>query len=95
MDGRLAGFLALVLHECVLDQLFVAPGMQGAGTGSALMTIAKERCPTGLTLSTLQRNAGARAFYERHGFRAGERGINRINGQPNITYRWPPAGADE
>ena len=90
-DGDVAGFMALLVGQGVLDQLFIAPEWSRSGAGSALVVIAKARCPAGLTLSTLERNAMARAFYERHGFRSGERGVNRVNGQPTITYRWTPS----
>jgi ribosomal protein S18 acetylase RimI-like enzyme len=28
------------------------------------------------------------AFYERHGFKAGKLGMNKINNQPNVEYHW-------
>lgn len=55
-----------------------------------LLKKAKEACPQGLTLQTLQRNTQARAFYERHGFQPGKLGVNKINGQLNIEYCWLP-----
>ena len=47
--------------------------------------------PHGLTLHALQANHAARAFYVRHGFVEGAAGTNRVNGQPNVEYRWTPA----
>jgi hypothetical protein len=58
---------------------------------TALLAQARAASPGGLSLHALQANVAARAFYERHGFTVGETGINRINGQPNVEYRWTPA----
>lgn len=66
-DGRLLGFLALVLPERRLDQIFVAPDAQGQGVGKALFKVAKQRLPAGFWLTTQPANGRARAFYERHG----------------------------
>jgi hypothetical protein len=43
-----------------------------------------------LRLTTLQLNAQARQFYEKHGFVAGATGVNLINGQPDVEYYWSP-----
>jgi putative acetyltransferase len=57
-----------------IDQLFVDPGHQGSGIGTALLTAAIARMPTSITLDVFEDNAPARRFYERHGFRK----INRF-----------------
>jgi hypothetical protein len=46
--------------------------------------------PTVLRLTTLQQNTKAHRFYEKHGFIAGKCGVNALNKQPNIEYRWNP-----
>jgi ribosomal protein S18 acetylase RimI-like enzyme len=90
--GRLAGFLAMFEQRGYVDQLYVEPALQGRGIGTALLAQARAASPDGLSLHALQANVAARAFYERHGFTVGETGTNRINGQPNVEYRWTPAG---
>jgi ribosomal protein S18 acetylase RimI-like enzyme len=86
----IVGFIVVMIQENYLDQIFVDPAHQQQGIGTLLLAKAKELCPQSLTLHTLQRNAQASKFYERHGFTAGRRGVNKINGLPNVEYRWQP-----
>jgi GNAT superfamily N-acetyltransferase len=65
-DERPAGFLAL--KDDMVEHLYVAPDDQRQGIGSALIEAAEARRPDGLRAWVFQRNAGAIAFYERHGF---------------------------
>jgi len=76
-DGRVCG-LAWVLPSRILTGaaylrlLLVAEGSQGAGTGAALLAAAEEaarRIANHLALLVTTRNAGARRFYSRHGYR--------------------------
>ena len=90
VDGRIARFLALDEGRGSLDQLFVDPAAQGHGVGGALMATAKALCPAGLTLHTLEQNHHARAFWERHDFRRAGAGVNPVNSQRNLEYRWTP-----
>ncbi len=90
---EVVGFALLFENIGRLDQLFVRSDSQSRGIGTALLDVAKARCPRGLHLETQQANAGARRFYERHGFCGGRTGINKVNGQPNIEYGWAPAGS--
>jgi len=93
--GQIAGFLAVKDRgngQGYLHEIFVAPERLGQGIGSALMTLAKELAPAGLSLHTLQRNTRAAAFYERHGFRVVSTGIGRV-GLPNAQYAWTPGEA--
>jgi GNAT superfamily N-acetyltransferase len=90
IDGRVAGFLAMFAYAGYVDQLYVEPEHQGRAIGTALLAEARELSPSGLTLHTLQANRAAHAFYERHGFVAGETGVNRVNGFLNVAYRWTP-----
>lgn len=80
----------LVLEEEWIDQLYVDPDRVGQGVGELLMAIAKEQHPDGLKLWTFAANAGARRFYERHGFvaTASTEGDNE-EGAPDIRYEWP------
>src|SRR5215207_5775417 len=90
LDGRIVAFLAVKDQGAglgYLHEIFVAPEHQQRGLGSRLMALAKERAPAGLSLHTLQRNAQAAAFYERHGFAVVSHGIGRV-GLPNAKYAW-------
>jgi len=89
-DGHIVGFLVVMVQDNYLDQLFVDPTSHSQGIGTVLLHKATELCPQGLSLHTLQQNVQARRFYERHGFVAGPHGVNPINGQPNVEYRWQP-----
>ncbi|MFQ4142782.1 GNAT family N-acetyltransferase [Chlorogloeopsis sp. ULAP02] len=90
VKNRIVGFVVVMKEEHYLAQLFVAPSYQNRGVGSALVKKAKEICPLGLTLQTLQENTRACVFYERHDFQVGNLSINKINGQPNVEYYWLP-----
>jgi GNAT superfamily N-acetyltransferase len=93
LDGRLVGFLGLYEATGYLDQVYVEPDLRGQGIGTALLAQARQVCPSGLSLHALQANHAARAFYLRHGFVEGPTGVNRVNGQPNVEYRWTPSEA--
>ena len=64
-DGRIVGFSQIVGSHLVM--LFVAPGSQGQGAGTALLRRAEEEGI--LTLESFRDNLAARAFYERRGWR--------------------------
>jgi GNAT superfamily N-acetyltransferase len=78
------------LRDGWIDQLYVDPAWQGQGLGTRLVDHAKQRSSAGLDLWTFQANAGARRFYERHGFAAVEwtDGDNE-EGAPDVRYHWP------
>ena len=86
-NGRLAGFIAF--REGWIDHLYVLPGAQGRGIGTALLAVATAACPE-LSLWTFQRNPGARRFYEAHGFAALEETDGRMNEErePDVRYGW-------
>jgi putative acetyltransferase len=73
-----------------LDQLYVVPGHQGEGIGSALVQLAKDRVGPPLRLWAFQRNRAARGFYERRGFRAVTLtdGENNDEREPDVSYEW-------
>ncbi|MBW4671982.1 MAG: GNAT family N-acetyltransferase [Cyanomargarita calcarea GSE-NOS-MK-12-04C] len=77
-------------EELELNQIFVDPMYQKRGVSLALLNKAKEICPQGLSLHTLQQNRIACVFYEKQGFQARKLSINEINGQPNTEYYWIP-----
>ena len=85
--GRIVAFL--VLRGDSLDQLYVHPGHQRRGIGSRLL--AHARGPRRrLRLYTFEANEPARAFYEKHGFRAIAFGDGTANeaGAPDVLYEW-------
>jgi ribosomal protein S18 acetylase RimI-like enzyme len=83
--GEVVAFMAR--KDDLLDHLYVATSCQGAGIGSALLALARERSPGGLRLFTLQQNTGARAFYERRGFRAIRFGVSPPpESEPDVEY---------
>ena len=65
--GRIVG-VASMDAEDMLTQLYILPGHQGAGIGSALLDAAKSARPGGFRLYAFQRNTRARRFYERRGW---------------------------
>ena len=90
VEGQIVGFIVVFKDECELNQIFVDPTYQNKGIGTVLLKKAKEISPQGLRLKTLQSNTKACLFYEKHDFTAGKMSTNKINGQPNIEYKWLP-----
>jgi GNAT superfamily N-acetyltransferase len=88
--GRPVGFMAEAPGW--IEHLYVSPDCWRAGIGSRLLREAMDR-QSRLDLWTFQRNAMARAFYERHGFKAQEEtdGSGNEEGEPDIRYRWVKA----
>ena len=88
VGGRVVGYVTRDGTE--LNDLYVQPEAQGRGAGTALLREAMARSPGELLLWTFQRNAGARRFYERHGFVAIERtdGAGNEEHEPDARYRW-------
>jgi ribosomal protein S18 acetylase RimI-like enzyme len=80
------------LEEGQVEHLYVDPGHQGAGIGSALLDLAKEARPGGLRFWVFQRNDPAPGFYEKHGCRlvktADGAGIEER--EPDALYEWQP-----
>ena len=87
-DGQVVGYAAI--EGADLNDLYVRPGMQGAGVGSALLAKARELSPGELSLWTFQRNESARRFYENRGFTSVELtdGSGNEEGEPDVRYRW-------
>lgn len=90
-NGSVVGLVAVGNGK--IDQLYVEPGCQRKGVGTALLNKAKELAPSGLTLFTHQRNQRARDFYENRGFQPVELGISPApESEPDVKYLWDPAG---
>jgi ribosomal protein S18 acetylase RimI-like enzyme len=96
-EKRLLGFLAIRRSHTngweTLEKLYVEPGEQGRGVGSALLEKAKELRPDGLHLWVFQKNTGAIRFYERHGFRLVKLtdGGGNMEREPDALYAWSPS----
>lgn len=89
-EGRIVAFAGLSTGW--LDHLYVDPGSQGAGFGSMLLEHIKGLQPEGLHLWVFQENAGARRFYESHGFRLEKLtdGSGNMERRPDALYVWQP-----
>ncbi|MDC7744811.1 MULTISPECIES: GNAT family N-acetyltransferase [Rhizobium] len=87
MGNRLIGVIAY--GDNWIEQLYILPDFQGMGIGSRLLGCAKEEMDE-IRLWTFQRNIGARAFYERHGFAATEEtdGVDNEEREPDVLYHW-------
>lgn len=80
-DGRVVGFLSLLEDE--VTALFVAAEQQGQGIGRALLDHAWSRTDS-LGLVVFEENVGARAFYERYGFRRIDRRVHSETGHMHL-----------
>lgn len=93
-EGRLiAGYIAL--RDGWIDQLSVRPDRWRRGVGTALLDLAKDLSPRGLSLRCFQSNQPARALYERHGFVAVATSDGEANEEhePDILYSWVGAAS--
>jgi GNAT superfamily N-acetyltransferase len=88
LGGRVVGFAAL--RGSWLEHLYVDPGHQGLGVGSALLEWAMRARGDGLDLRVFEANERAVRFYERHGFSLVEHGDGSGNEErlPDFHYRW-------
>jgi GNAT superfamily N-acetyltransferase len=72
IQGRkIVGMMATSIDDHArawIDHLYLDPSRVGQGTGSVLLQRAMKELPRPIRLYTFQMNAGARRFYERHGF---------------------------
>lgn len=89
IDGRVAGYSRAT--PTWLDDLYVAPGAQGRGVGTALLRDVLAGHPDGIGLWVFESNRPARDFYARHGFVALERTDGSANEEraPDIRLVWP------
>ena len=80
------GFMAT--DGIFLNQLYIHVDFQYIGIGSRLLQLAKELSPGALKLYTFEINTGARAFYEKHGFKILARGCDNEEQLQDILYEW-------
>lgn len=88
VEGTVVGFCAR--RGEVVDHLYVHPNHQQGRLGTALLERARAESPQRLQLHTFARNEAARAFYERHGFRAIAFGHENEENEPDVLYEWVP-----
>ncbi len=87
--AEVLGFLAL--RGSYVDRLYVRPDRQRRGVGKALLARALALSPQGLELHTHVKNAKARAFYEKHGFRPVRFGVSPPpESEPDVEYQLRP-----
>lgn len=86
LEGQIVGFVAASTTS--ISQLYVRKGFHRRGIGSQLLEWAKNQSSGSLWLFTFERNAGARAFYERHGFKVVARGFEPTWKLNDIKYEW-------
>lgn len=76
-----------------IEQLYLAPGFTGSGIGRHLLERVLAELSRPVRLYTFRANAGARRFYERHGFVPIEfsDGSTNEEGVPDVLYElaWP------
>jgi ribosomal protein S18 acetylase RimI-like enzyme len=84
--SELTGFIASTPHSIAC--LYVAVSHIGRGIGTQLLQLAKSESAGGLWLYTFARNAGARSFYERHGFVDTGHGLDNMWNLEDIKYVW-------
>ena len=73
-----------------LNHLYVAPGAQANGVGTALLAVAMSAGAPVLRLWSFERNERARAFFESHEFRVILRtnGENNDEREPDLLLEW-------
>lgn len=83
---EMVGFIAASRES--ISQLYVRVGCQRRGIGTRMLDWAKSQSAGRLWLYTFQRNHGACAFYERHGFVPVERGFEPLWRLEDVRYEW-------
>ncbi len=84
--GRVVAFMASVPES--VCHLYVRVQYLGQGIGSHLLDMAKSKSVGSLWLYTFARNANARCFYERRGFKEVERESENMYKIEAIKYKW-------
>lgn len=91
VDGRAAAYARFTATW--LDDLYVAPGHQGTGLGTALLDLVKSLRPDGFGLWVFETNLPAQRFYARRGLAVTERTDGSANEEraPDLRMEWPGA----
>lgn len=92
------GMMAVARQDGVgwIDQLYLHTSVVGRGIGTRFIALAIESLGSPVRLYTFQENAGARRFYERHGFRAiaFSDGSDNEEQCPDVLYEWAAPASD-
>jgi GNAT superfamily N-acetyltransferase len=92
-DGEVVGIMATEASKAVswIHQMAVAPRLVNRGVGTLLLAHALRTLVPPIRLYTFQANAGARRFYERHGFEPLEFTDGQANEEhcPDVLYELP------
>ena len=82
------GFGQDAVHGPMILHLYLDAGWHRRGIGSLLLAEAAAALGPRLSLFCIARNTGARAFYERHGFRvaASSDGAGTEEGEPDVLF---------
>ena len=89
LHGVIVGYIAM--NNSYIDRLYVDPDECRRGLGARFVALARILSPDGLELHTHQENRVARAFYEKHGFRAVKFGTSPPpENVPDVEYHWRP-----
>jgi ribosomal protein S18 acetylase RimI-like enzyme len=86
LERRMVGFVAASAES--VNQLYVRKGLHRRGIGTRMLEWAKDQSGGSLWLYTFERNAVARAFYERHGFTIAARGHEPFWDLDDLRYEW-------
>lgn len=79
----------MAMKDEFIDQLYVHSDHWRRGIGELLLQHAQKQSPEHVWLYTLQVNANARAFYEKHGFVAEKFGVSPApENEPDVEYHW-------
>ncbi|SEA42014.1 N-acetyltransferase [Marinobacterium iners] len=84
-EGEVVGFYSL--YENNLAAIFVRPGLQGKGLGSALIYDAKNRREK-IQLTVYKDNIPSIKFYEKHGFNLLGEQIDEHTGHPELIMEY-------
>lgn len=86
--GEIAAMLALQPRDSYLDQLWVAPALQGRGIGRGLLAFTRAKFPDEIWLRCVVENTRAASWYEREGFRFEGEEIVPPSNLRMRRYRW-------
>ena len=86
LNDELVGFIAATKES--ITHLYVRVGHHHFGIGTQLLAWAKAQSGGKLWLFAFARNAVARAFYEKHGFKVIARGFEPTWQLDDVKYEW-------
>ena len=84
LDGRAVGVVSVT--GSLIEDLYILPGCQNQGLGTALLRYAVSRCKGRPTLWILENNAGAERLYRREGFVPTGRRNNITDGLDAVEF---------